>query len=279
MAAPARPRSVIWETNLEVLPRDRVIERRDGLLVVRSPSNPLHWWGNLILFDRVPQQMDGRRWEERFAAEFAIEPRVRHRSFAWDVPNGELGNAEEEFVARGYELDETVGLTARAAELRAHRRENREVAVRELHPGAGRDEQLWSQVIDLQLSTYEDPLAGEAQRDYCRTRQGHLRELFRAGRGGWYVALAPGDEEVLGSLGIVVTTGRGRFQAVDTAPAHQRQGICSRLLVEAVQINCERYGASSFVIGADPGYHAMGLYESLGFRAVERTAGVCRQSP
>jgi hypothetical protein len=30
------------------------------------------------------------------------------------------------------------------------------------------------------------------------------------------------------------------------------------------------------VIAADADYHALGIYESLGFRRVEQVAGVCR---
>jgi ribosomal protein S18 acetylase RimI-like enzyme len=73
-----------------------------------------------------------------------------------------------------------------------------------------------------------------------------------------------------------VTGGRGRFQVVDTALAYRRRGICSRLVVEAARRSTDRHGAERFVIAADPDYHALGLYESLGFRRKERVAGVCR---
>lgn len=279
MSASDTPRSLIWATNLDVLPADRVLERRDGYLVVRSPSNPIHWWGNLLLFDAPPAPGDGARWEDLFAKEFAADPRIRHRTFAWDEPSGALGSAREEFQPRGYDLEETVGLLAGAGELAAHPRENRDVLVRALDPVAGREEQLWDEVIELQLAGYEQPLSEDMQRAFQRRRQQDLRDLFREGRGAWYVALTPGGEEVLGSLGIVVTGGRGRFQTVDTAREHRRRGICSRLLVAAARHSCEHHGARQFVIGADPAYHAFALYESLGFRAVERVAGVCRELP
>lgn len=67
------------------------------------------------------------------------------------------------------------------------------------------------------------------------------------------------------------------FQAVDTAAPYRRRGICSRLVVEAVQRSAERYGAERFVIAADPEYHALGLYESLGFARTERVCGACRR--
>jgi ribosomal protein S18 acetylase RimI-like enzyme len=72
---------------------------------------------------------------------------------------------------------------------------------------------------------------------------------------------------------MVVTGPRGRFQTVDTAVAHRRRGICTRLVVEAAQRTAAAYAVEHFVICADPEYHALGLYESLGFFAVERVTG------
>ena len=115
--ARAVPRSLVRATDLDVLPVDRVVERRDGYLVVRSPSNPTHWWGNLLLFDDPPLAGDASPWERLFEGEFAGEPRVRHRTFAWDRVDGVLGCAREEFIPRGYELEETVGLIATAGNL------------------------------------------------------------------------------------------------------------------------------------------------------------------
>ena len=39
------------------------------------------------------------------------------------------------------------------------------------------------------------------------------------------------------------------------------------------------YGATRLVIVADPDYHAAGIYESVGFRPVERVCGVSRPRP
>jgi hypothetical protein len=55
------PRPLVWATDLDVSPLNRVVERRSGFLVIRSPSNPAHYWGNLLLFDREPVAGDARR--------------------------------------------------------------------------------------------------------------------------------------------------------------------------------------------------------------------------
>jgi hypothetical protein len=66
------------------------------------------------------------------------------------------------------------------------------------------------------------------------------------------------------------------LQAVDTAEAHAA-GHRSRLVVEAAHRAADRYGADRLVIAADPDYHALGLYESLGFQRQELVSGVCRR--
>jgi ribosomal protein S18 acetylase RimI-like enzyme len=265
-----------WATDLDVLPLDRVVRRVDDHLVVRSPGNPEHYWGNMLIFDEPPQAGDRERWGAVFAAAFNDEPRVRHRTFAWDRIDGALGSARDEFVAAGYELEETVALVATAEEVHAHARANPAVRIRALDPAPGADAVLWAQVIELQMAASDERFAEDVHRAFLQTRARELRALFLDGRGAWYVALDSYDGgEVLGSCGVVLTGARGRFQAVDTAQAHRRRGICSRLVVEAAQLS----GAQRLVICANPEYHALGLYESLGFRRAERVAGVCLQPP
>ena len=62
---------------------------------------------------------------------------------------------------------------------------------------------------------------------------------------------------------------------VDTAEAYRRRGVCSRLVVEAARHAAADYGAEQLVIVADADYHALGLYESLGFERTEHAVGVC----
>ena len=268
-------RALVWTTDIDVLPPDRILERRDSYVLVRSPSNPTHYWGNLLLFPDPPGDGDGARWGEAFEGEFADEPAVRHRTFAWDASDGSTGRAQEEFLARGYDLEQSVGLIATPSQIRPHARENRDVEICSLEPEPGGDEKLWEQVLELQVATREEVFEEASYRVFCRRRMEDRRELFRAGRGAWYVALDSG--EVVGSCGVVVNSGRGRFQAVDTAEGHRRRGICSRLVVEAAHRAADRYGAERLVIAADPAYHALGLYESLGFERRELVSGVCRR--
>jgi ribosomal protein S18 acetylase RimI-like enzyme len=262
--------ALVWATDIDVLPPDRIVEQRDGYVLVRSPSNPSHYWGNFLVFPEPPGDGDAARWEQAFADEFSDEPAVRHRTFAWEATDGSVGRAQEEFLTRGYELEPMVGLIASPAEIRAHARENRDVEIRSPAPDA--EEALWEQVVELQVATRDEVFEEVGYRAFRRRRMDDLRTLFRAGRGAWYVALDGG--EVVASCGVVVTDGRGRFQAVDTSEAHRRRGISSRLVVEAAHRAADTFGAERLVIVADPDYHALGLYESLGFRRRELVSGV-----
>lgn len=271
------PSSLVWATNIDVLPSARMVSRRDGYLAVRSPTNPTHYWGNLLVFDDVPGPGDGERWEAVFAAEFADVPRVTHRTFAWDRTDDARGAMDREFRARGYDVDLSVGMIASPDEIHPHPRANADVVVRPLDPElGGDDERHWHQVLELQAAG-RDPDSSETEEAhlvFSRARQAELRAMFRGGLGAWYVALA--GDVVAGSMGVVVTGGRARYQAVDTAVSHRRRGVCSRLLVDAARHAVATYGATRLVIVADPDYHAAGIYESVGFRPVERVCGVCR---
>jgi ribosomal protein S18 acetylase RimI-like enzyme len=267
------PGSLVWATGIDVLAPDRVVERRDGYLVVRSPGHPTFYWGNLLLFDREPEAGDAPRWEALFAAEFADEPRVVHRTFAWDRIDGTAGAAREEFGSRGYDVDETYGLVAER--LAPHPRASRDVEVRPLDPAEGADAELWDAVVELNVATRDQGHDEAVHREFTRSWLADRRAIFRAGRGEWYVALDPVSGSVAGSCGIVVTNGRGRFQSVVTAEAFRRRGICTRLVVEASRRAAAEHGAERFVIVADADYHALGLYESLGFERREHVFGVC----
>ncbi len=270
----AVPRSLVWATDIDVLPADHVAVRRGDHVVVRSPSNPTHYFGNLLVFDDVPRAGDRRRWEEIFAAEFGDEPAIRHRTFCWDRTDDALGDARDEFEAAGYDLERTVGLIAAPAEIRPHPRASRDVVIRALRPERETaDQDLWDQVVEIQVAARDPRFEEETHRAFSRRRLDALRELFAAGRGAWYAATL--GDEVVGSCGVVVTDGRGRFQAVDTAAQYRRRGICSRLVVEAAHDAATTHRARRLVIAAEADYHALGIYESLGFRPVERVAAVC----
>ena len=80
------------------------------------------------------------------------------------------------------------------------------------------DAEAWSTGDRALASRGREPKASTSSTigQFASARLADLRALFQAGRGAWWVAeLEPG--EVAGSLGIVVTGRRARYQTVDTA--------------------------------------------------------------
>jgi ribosomal protein S18 acetylase RimI-like enzyme len=244
---------------------------------VRSPTNPTYWWGNFLLFDEPPYGGDGERWERLFAEAFAEHPEVTHVALAWDRPDGEVADARTELVARGFELEVTAGLVATPDQIHPHPRGNADVEIVVLDPAPGRDPELWEQVTELQLAQAPGAGGSDYHRAFLTARQVEWRGHFQAGNGCWYVALD--DRAVVGSLGIVVRDGRARYQMVDTAASHRRRGIATRLVVEGARHAASLHPIDTFVIAADPDYHAIAIYESVGFARSELVTGALRKPP
>ena len=74
-----------------------------------------------------------------------------------------------------------------------------------------------------------------------------------------------------------MTDSRARYQTVDTAAEHRRRGIATRLVVDAAAHAASHHAIDHFVIAADPDYHAIGIYESLGFERKELVVGAMRK--
>ena len=63
------------------------VDDRGDHLVVRSPHNPTHWWGNFLLLAQVPAPEDSGLWLERFAAAF---PGATHVALGFDGTHGSV---------------------------------------------------------------------------------------------------------------------------------------------------------------------------------------------
>ncbi|HEY5430404.1 MAG TPA: hypothetical protein VIK04_14910, partial [Solirubrobacteraceae bacterium] len=196
---------LVWATSIDVLPVDRIVARGDGYLTVRSPSNPTHYWGNLLIFDRPPRAGDRPRWEALFEQEFADQPASVHRTFGWDLGDDVRGAADEEFAPFGYDVELSTGLIAAPDQIRTHPRASRDVEVRALDPRVGSaDEPLWDEVREVWASGRDERFNEETHRRFPASRLTDLRRLFTAGQGAWYVALSAAGR----AAGLRVTASR-----------------------------------------------------------------------
>lgn len=252
-----RVRSIGWRTDLRLreLEGAEIVEREDHL-VVRTAENPAYRWGNFLLFASPPRHGDAERWLARFDAEF---PDADYVAIGIDSPASELGELEELRTA-GMTIETNAVLSA--GTLRAPQREPPPGDFRQLRGDAD-----WRQATELRLAL--DGPVEDGYRDFLERQMRAIRRVCEQGHGAWFGAFC--DGEMRSSLGVFSAgAGLARFQSVDTHPAHRRQGLATNLLLAAGRFALAELAASTLVIAADPDYHAIDVYRSLGFRERER---------
>jgi GNAT superfamily N-acetyltransferase len=235
---------------LRALEGSEITDRGD-YLVIRSPDNPDHWWGNFILLGQVPGPGTGGTWLARFAAEF---PAARHVAIGVDHDQVVVS---EEFLAAGLEPQRASVLTAAAVRPPPH--PNTDAEIRPL--GSSDD---WRQSVDLSVRCFD----GGEPRDYLERRAAARRRLVDAGSGAWFGAFH--DGRLVAQLGVFdAGHGYARYQHVETDPAARRQGLAGTLVWHAGRYGREVIGARTLVIVADPADVAIRVYRACGLTDTE----------
>jgi ribosomal protein S18 acetylase RimI-like enzyme len=231
------------------------VEPRDGYLVVRTEANPTFYWGNFLLFPQPPRPGEPKEWVAAFAAEF---PTAAHVAVGVDGVDSALGAADE-MRALGFVEDRSVVLTA--DELTRARRVDAALDVHVL----GTDDE-WAQSVEFRLAVDEDESAGH--REFVARRAAEFRSLVEAGHGVYVGAFVDGVARA--GLGLFAEDGLARYQSVETHPDFRGRGLATALIVEAARLVRKQQQVDSFVIVADPSYHAIDIYRRLGFSDTER---------
>ena len=252
---------VFWRTFGDVIDRGEY-------LVISTPRRRGWYWGNLLLFGAPPSAGDDVRWRELFAREFAHDDRVQHELFAWPRLD-ERPEVIDPFVAAGFLLDESVALAADSVTAPPH--PNDAVDVRPIE-----SDREWNQVIDNHVATRGPRFAIDTYTPFVQARIAEYRGLVASGQGTWYGAFL--GDTLAGDLGIFRTGDIARFQAVSTAPEHRRTGVCGTLVSTVSQLTLDA-GARQLVMVADENHVAARIYQSVGFRPVDRSAGLMLYPP
>jgi ribosomal protein S18 acetylase RimI-like enzyme len=233
-----------------------VVEEYGDHLVVRTPHNPDFWWGNFLLLQAAPSQADAQRWLDRFAAAL---PAAQHMTFGVDGASGSTADYGW-FAERGFDVDFAAVMTATAVQPPA--RVDRTAEYRKL---ASDDDWAQSTEMRMRLDTEYEPIA---HRQFVVAKTATNRALVEDGRGAWFGAFV--DGLLVAQLGLLTAgAGLGRFQSVETDPAHRRRGHASALVHLASRFGFDDLGARTLVMVADPDYFAIDLYRKLGFAVTE----------
>lgn len=230
-------------------------EDRGNHWAIHTLSNPNYFWGNLLIFDRPPRRGDFAIWTELFRKEFT-NPDIYHVTLAWDSPTSGIGDVAE-FLENGFRLEGNAVLSA--SEVIKPLKFNEELEVRII----SRKEE-WERMIQIQMASAHDHLSLAEWESFYRKQSERYQAMERAGFGHWYGGFFKG--QLVAGLGIFHRRGLGRFQTVSTDPAFQRRGFCQTLVYQASRQVLASGWVEQLVMCADPDYHAIKIYESVGFR-------------
>ena len=248
-----------WQTHLLFAEFDGEITVHADHLVVRSPRSPGYYWGNFLLYDRLPSEADFGPWMQRFdEAIVQREPSTGHVAFGLP-PQARAFSAPPAFAAAGFEAFAVATMTLQNSGLRAPAHApDAAFELRPLHLAreAGA-------VVDLNLACNDEGYEPEGYRAFRAEQMQRYGDMAAAGLGHWWGVLHQG--QVVASLGLFGQRHLGRFQHVETHPDFRRRGLCSALVHAACVHGFERMGWHTLVMGADPQDAAIRLYRSLGF--------------
>jgi GNAT superfamily N-acetyltransferase len=262
------PTSLGFQTDIALLRLggSRVEDRGDHL-VVRSPHNPAHWWGNFLLLAELPAPELSQLWLDRFAAEF---PTARHVALGFDTRAGspaELGW----FTSHG--LDAEAAAVMSATEVQEPPNLSREAVCRQLQ-----SDEDWTQSVKLQVRCHDRPGEPAGHLAFAAARAHTNRQIVASGHGAWFGAFL--NSRLVAQMGLLPSgRGRARFQSVETDPDYRRRGLARSLLHHVSRYGFGTLGARTLVIVADPDSFAIDLYRSVGFETMETQLQVERPPP
>ena len=236
----------------------------DRYLVVRTEANPTFYWGNFLLFPEPPKPGEPEEWLALFAAEF---PDAAHVSIGADGVDGVLGAADE---MRQLGLTEELNVVLTTDAVTPPRPPEPELDLRT----PATDEE-WEQAVAFRIAVDEDESDGHRLFVERRTRE--YRALVATGHGIYLAAFVDGVARA--GLGLFAEDGVARYQSVETQQDFRGRGLASALLVEAARQIREQQQVDTFVIVADPDYHAIDIYRRLGFSDTERQVQWLRPPP
>ncbi|HMN68900.1 MAG TPA: GNAT family N-acetyltransferase [Bdellovibrionales bacterium] len=234
---------------------DGLILDRGDYIVVKTPSNPGFFFGNLLLFFQAPKLGSLHRWKKTFRKEFADLPEVKHLTFLWDSPTEGRGDITE-LEQKGFKVDFSVVLTAKT--VHQPKKMSSQVVIR---PISTEDE--WRQVTENQILSKSADFKESEYRVFKERQMARYRAMAQQGLGHWFGAFL--EEKLVGDLGIYRDGKLGRFQSVETHPDFRRRGICGALVYKSAQFALAEMGLKDLVMVADENYHAAKIYESVGF--------------
>ena len=252
-------RSLALRSDLVVLGTAAKVKVADSWIAVRTPEMPTLRLGNAVLFPHPPTATDIPSWLELLRAEVGITAAV-HGRLAWEGgrPEREVYRAFDE---AGFEAYDSLSMVAAALNARSGASD---VSVKPI-----RDTPGWADLL-----AFQDPSShalGTARNEMAAKRIGLYRTRVAQETGAWFAGYRDGN--LIGCCGVLVGHGIARLQGLKTAAEHRRSGIGVSLVRAASEWALRVSGVKQLVAVVDPYYHAMRLFQSVGFEPHDLACG------
>jgi GNAT superfamily N-acetyltransferase len=233
--------------------------------VVRTPTSPDYYFGNLLVLRCAPLNQDRALLEADFSNLVGQSQLIKHRTFLWPV-HEVTSMVPDAFIQAGYDFVETAVLIAYPADLIAPSRSHQKIIIRRYHNAAD-----WSDWRAMQIADNAGHFPEPEFLRYLTGLQMMYQQMISDNRGDWWAAFL--EDQQVANLGMFFEEDTGRFQAVFTHPLHRKQGICRALVHHVAKDGFRR--AARLVMVANEKHHAAQLYETLGFQRREGMASLC----
>lgn len=232
---------------------------------IYTASNPSYYYGNALVFQYPPKLGQSPEWMALFQQEFT-DPEVKHQTFQWQSGKADPAVIKE-FTNQGFTYDHVSVLAA--TKTHTDRQPPAGITYRKLESDTD-----WFAATELQISAGFPSIPEPDYRLYKEALFANYRDMADAGLGGWFGAFK--GDELVADMGLFFDETIGRFQSVETAKAHRRQGICIALVQYVSNWGFQHRPGVTLMIHADHGDVPSRLYQSLGYREVEVLESVFR---
>lgn len=243
-------------TDFKLLGGDSEVREYADYFLVKTPSNPTFIDGNCMVL-KSPKLLENKTsLEGCFKAHFEAATNQHHIGFKLleTVSDGLL----EAYLQDQYEYDKLAVMTYAAEKKIARVLDPKIGTIRSFSSNSD-----WDQWAANEIQERPTIFTAASFKAYLFGRRIVYRELAEQGFGNFYGVFQAG--ELLGAAGLYIFDQIGRFQQVRTIEKARRQGICKALIQFMYAQNAPHM--QDAVMVADEDYHALTLYEGLGFRS------------
>ena len=251
-----------WRTDFILHRHGALVVERDDCIAVRTPDNPTFYWGNFLLLPAAPLDADLMHWQQRFFEEIGRwQPESRHLAFG--VNGAPDGQALPAWSAHGFDLFETAVLRLAPGQLQAPLKPpNGDVLFRPFDLG------LEAEAVVALQSADSHGFEAAGYVTYRRRQMARYAQMATSDEAAWFGVWC--DGVLAADCGLMRDGPLGRFQHVATHPDWRRRGLCSALIHAVSHWGLTNWKLQELLMCADPHDVAIGIYESLGFRRIDR---------